>query len=233
MSRWLAVSATDGGTRTNDRFQTCHSQEEKVKGREKTPLRIGMFGGSFDPPHIGHFFCARVAAEKLGLDRLLVVPTAHQPHKLEGPFAPSELRCRMVRALIANDTLFELSTLEIEREDISYTVDTLRDLAVAFPDPKYERYCLIGSDAFNEIDSWKDTRTIFQLARIVVLIRPGDAELEHRNRWVDRAIRIDIPKLEISSTDIRQRISQGLPVNLVIGEAVDEIIKEHNLYCNH
>ena len=204
-----------------------------MKGKEKTPLRIGMFGGSFDPPHIAHFFCARVAAEKLGLDRLLVIPAAHQPHKLEGPFASSELRCQMVRVLIADDPLFELSTLEIDREGISYTVDTLQDLAVAFPDPQCERYCLIGSDAFAEIDNWKDTKTIFQLARIVVLIRSGEGEDELRSKWADRAIRIDIPKFEISSTDIRERIAQGLPVNLVVGEAVDRIIQEHNLYRNH
>ena len=201
-----------------------------MKGKSRYSTRIGIFGGSFDPPHIGHFYCALIAAEKLGLDRLLVIPTAIQPHKLEGPSASNELRCRMIQALIRDDPLFEMSMIEIDRGGISYTVETLMSLSEQYPAPDHELYCLIGADAFDEIDTWKETKTIFKLARVVVLTRPENDRANGQNRWSDRAIKIVIPKLEISSTEIRQRIAEGLPIRLIVGDEIDRIIREQGLY---
>lgn len=201
-----------------------------MKGLSKRRRRIGIFGGSFDPPHIGHFYCARVAAEKLGLDRLLVIPAALQPHKLEGAAASSELRCRMVEALIKDDPLFELSLMEIERGGISYTVDTLRALSEVYPESDHELFCLIGADSFEDIDTWRDTKSIFKLARIVVLSRPGNEHEKRVNKWSNRAIDIVIPKIEISSTEIRHRIAEDLPIRLLVGESVERIILENHLY---
>lgn len=197
---------------------------------DSDPVRIGVFGGSFDPPHIAHFLCARVAAENLGLDRLLVVPAAVQPHKPEGAIAPEALRCEMIRAMIENDPLFELSTLELDRGGISFTVETLKILAVRYPSPQYELYLLIGADAINEFDAWRDPEEIFKIARVVVMERPGSDESADDSRWIRQLIHVNIPRLEISSSNIRERISAGLPVEMIVGSRVNEIIKRHGLY---
>ncbi len=196
----------------------------------RSPVRIGIFGGSFDPPHIAHFICARIAAEKLLLKRLFVVPSSISPHKRNGAAASAELRCEMIQALIGDDSLFELSRLEIERGGVSYTVDTLRQLAETHPSPDHELYCLIGSDALKEMDTWQDPETIFSLSKVAVMTRPGTDPFRNSNCWTENARRVEIPRIEISSTIIRERIAAGLPVGLLVGTGVEKIIRRHRLY---
>lgn len=197
---------------------------------EGSPVRIGMFGGSFDPPHIGHFICARVAAEKLGLQRLLVIPAARQPNKVSGALAPDDVRCEMIQALTGDDPLFELSRIEIERGGVSYSVETLQALARQYPPPGYELYMLIGADALNEINAWRDTETIFSIARIAVMTRPGGEVFKAESKRAKLALRVEVPRLEISSTEIRKRIAEGLPVRHMVGREVEEIIRREGLY---
>lgn len=196
----------------------------------RSPVRIGIFGGSFDPPHIAHFICARIAAEKLLLKRLLVVPSSISPHKRNGAAASAELRCEMIQALIGDDSLFELSRLEINRGGVSYTIDTLRQLAVTYPAPDHELYCLIGADALKEMDTWQDTETIFSLSKVAVMTRPGTDPFRNSNCWTENARRVVIPRIEISSTIIRERIAAGLPVGLLVGSGAEKIIQRHQLY---
>ncbi len=197
---------------------------------DSAPVRIGVFGGSFDPPHIGHFYCARVAAEILGLHRVLVIPAAVQPHKTAGTVAPDKIRCEMIQALIKDDPLFELSTLELERGGVSYTIDTLRILSQQYQAPQHELYLLIGTDAINEFDTWRNPDEIFALAGVVVMKRQGIEVYNDKDRWVKRAVKVEIPRLEISSSSIRERIAAGLPVKMIVGEEVDEIIRRNGLY---
>lgn len=192
--------------------------------------RIGVFGGSFDPPHIGHFHSVRVAAEKLKLNKLLIIPAATQPHKPSGTTAPADVRCKMIEALIDDDPLFELNRIEIERGGISYTVDTLKALSEQYSNPDYKLYLLIGSDALSEMDTWRDPDTIFRLAEVVVMSRPGNDFAFNSSHWSLEALRVNIPRLEISSTEIRKRIAGDLPVELLTGKAVSQIIIEHDLY---
>jgi len=197
---------------------------------DESVKRIGIFGGSFDPPHIGHFHSVRVAANKLNLQKLLIIPAANQPHKPYGTIASAELRCKMIEAFIDSDPLFELSRIELERGGVSYTVDTLKELSEQYPDSDYKLYLLIGSDALSEMDTWRDPETIFQLAKVVVMNRPGNNINSISSHWAQEAQSVNIPRLEISSTDIRKRISQGLPVELLTGKAVNRIIIENGLY---
>jgi len=192
--------------------------------------RIGVFGGSFDPPHIGHFHSVRIAAEHLKLQKVLIIPAAIQPHKPSGTTASADLRCRMIEALIDGDSLFELSRLELERGGISYTVDTLKTLIDKYPSHHHQLYLLIGSDALDEINSWREPELIFQLAKVVVMSRPGNDSAFSGSRWAEKAMRVDIPRLEISSTYIRERIGEGLPVEMIVGKAVNRIITECGLY---
>ncbi len=192
--------------------------------------RIGVFGGSFDPPHIGHFHSVRIAAEHLKLQKLLIMPAAIQPCKPSGTAAPADLRCRMIEALIDGDQLFELSRLELDRGGVSYTVDTLKTLTEKYPSPQYELYLLIGSDALDEMESWREPELIFKLAKVVVMSRPGNDSAFSGSHWAEKALRVDIPRLEISSTYIRERIAEGLPVEMIIGKEVNRIITESDVY---
>ncbi|MCF7810662.1 nicotinate-nucleotide adenylyltransferase [bacterium] len=192
--------------------------------------RIGVFGGSFDPPHIGHFHSVRIAAEQLDLKKILIIPAAIQPHKPSGSIASDELRCKMIEALIHSDPLFELCRFEIERGGVSYTVDTLKLLTEQYPNPPNKLYLLVGSDTLSEMDSWREPDTVFQLAKVVVMSRPGNNVNSISSHWALEAQSVNIPRLEISSTDIRKRIAKGLPVELLTGKAVNQIIIENGLY---
>jgi len=193
-------------------------------------IHIGVFGGSFDPPHIAHFICSRIAAEWLGLSKLLVIPTATQPCKPAGTSASAELRCEMIQALIRDDPLFELSRIEIDRGGISYTVDTLKKLIELYPSPEYKLHFLIGADAMSEMYEWRDPEAIFSIVKVAVMMRPGTDPFKENNQWAERALHVEIPRLEISSTTVRQRIAVGLSVTLMVGSEVDDIIRRNRLY---
>lgn len=189
-----------------------------------------MFGGSFDPPHIGHFICARVVAETLGLERILVVPTSIQPHKPGGPSAPDEVRWAMVKAATAVDPLFEPVRMELDRKGISYSVDTLESLAGKFPPEKFSLFWIIGSDAAAEIAEWKNPDRIVELAKLTVMKRRGWDENTVPSRYIRHMSFVETPVIEVSSTEIRRRVHDRLPVNLMVIPAVNDIISEHNLY---
>ncbi len=192
--------------------------------------RIGVFGGSFDPPHIGHFICARTVAEVLGLTRVLVIPVARQPLKPYGPIAPASARWRMVRAITEGDDLFEPSRIEIDRPGASYTVDTLIELRRVHPPERDELFLIIGFDALKEMPDWKQPDRIFETARVAVMSRPGYDPPTMPSRWKSRLDFIETPQIDISSTRIRERIRTGLPVQLMVGCEVAQIIERLGLY---
>ena len=207
------------------------TQNTKLKTQNPSrPIRIGIFGGSFDPPHLAHFACVRVAAEKLKLDRVLVIPAAIQPNKPSGTIADSELRCEMINILIENDPLFQLSRIEIDRENISYTIETLRIISKTYQEPEHSLCLLIGADTLPEFDTWREPDKIFALTSVAVMIRPGYDKPTGVNKWTELSIQVEVPLLEISSSMVRERIAAGLPVNLFVGDKVAEVIKLHRLY---
>jgi nicotinate-nucleotide adenylyltransferase len=194
--------------------------------------RIGLFGGSFDPPHIGHFIAARAAAEAAGLDEILVIPAYLQPHKPEGHFTPAEVRLQMVEACIRDDPLFCSSRIEIDRGGVSFTVDTLRELSLIYPSPAHQLVLILGADALLDIERWKEPDAIFQLAEAVILDRPGSEKPELPARWSDRITRTTTPLIDVSSTGIRSRVLQGLSIRWLTPEPVVELIREHRLYLH-
>lgn len=179
-------------------------------------MRIGIFGGSFDPPHVGHFLAAVDAAERLQLDRLLWVPTAQQPLKTDAPHhASAEQRFAMVTAATSAYSAFEPSRIEIDRPGLSYTVNTARALAEQFPGA--ERYLLVGEDAWSRFAEWREPDVIRTLVRMEVLARREGGEFPGR-------------VIEISSTEIRERVRAGKSVRGFVQDAVAEIIESQGLY---
>lgn len=179
-------------------------------------MQIGIFGGSFDPPHVGHYLAAVDAAERIGLDRLLWVPAAQQPLKVGAPHAATaEQRFRMVVAATAAYPSFEASRIETDRPGLSYTVGTAEALAEAYPEA--ERYLLIGEDAWSRFDEWREPARIRSLLHIHVLARRNDSAFPGR-------------VVEVSSTEIRERARRGLPIRGFVQDAVADLIDSEGLY---
>ena len=187
---------------------------------------VGVFGGTFDPPHLGHLIVAQDVLEALGLDRLLLVPAGDPPHR-DGPFAPAELRARMLEAAVAGTVGLEVSRLELERSGPSYTVDTLRELAL----PRDALHLVIGVDQLEALHTWKEPEELARLARLVVMAREGRDPREVVPRVDLEYEVVPVTRVDLSSTGIRRRIAEGRSVRYRLPEAVLKIVEEENLYA--
>jgi nicotinate-nucleotide adenylyltransferase len=195
-----------------------------------TKQRYGIFGGTFDPIHHGHLIAAQAAVEALNLGRVVFMPSAHPPHK-DIPSVTSYLyRKQMVELAIEGNPNFMVTDLESKRPDPSYTVETIEVLRREFPEPDYHLILLIGGDNLLEFRNWKEPEKIIDLIEIAVLARPGYQESDAPEMIQGKAQWVQIPLIEISSTDIRNRVSQGLPIQYQVPDRVDEFVKQKNLY---
>jgi nicotinate-nucleotide adenylyltransferase len=196
--------------------------------------RIGIFGGTFDPPHLGHLILASEVRYQLALDRLLWVLTPLPPHKPGRPITDLEHRLELVRAAIADAPEFELSTVEIDRPPPHYAVDTVRLLREAFPGDAL--IYLMGGDSLRDLHAWHDAAMLVELLDgIGVMRRPEDevdpGVLESRLPGVSRKIEVvRAPLLEIASSDIRHRVLEGAPYRYYVHPAVFELIETLHLY---
>lgn len=194
---------------------------------------IGLFGGSFDPIHLGHLIAAQIALEEAGLDQVWFVPTFLSPHK-EGQRATAMQRLKMVQLAIEGNPDFGVNTLEIERGSVSYTIDTVKAMAERYPQHRFD--WIVGADMAIDFPNWQNADEILQYVGLLALSRPG----HHLERWVAELppdsplfgkIRI-IPmlQLDISSSDIRRRVKSGLKITYLTPPKVADYIKEHRLY---
>jgi nicotinate-nucleotide adenylyltransferase len=181
--------------------------------------RIGVFGGTFDPVHLGHMAIANAALDELGLDRVYFVPARQSPLKDERPVASELDRLAMLKAAIAGEPRFRVSTLELEREGASYTVDTLEALR-----SEGELFLIVGSDAFADFARWRDPDRIRGLAKVVLAARPG-APNAPRDGTV-----LDLPLMDISSRELRARVARGRSLRYLVPEGALRYIEEHRLY---
>lgn len=190
-------------------------------------MRIGVLGGTFDPPHVGHLIAAVDAYESLKLDRLIFIPTASQPHKTATPaIASAKDRLEMLRLAVGTDRRFEVSDREIERGGLSYTVDTLETLRREHPDA--ELVLIVGMDALASFDRWKNPDRILELAGLAIVARNGDPTTSAR---VDRNVTVvGSRQVDVSSTEIRKRLSEGKSVRGFVAESVEAYIAARNLY---
>lgn len=190
-------------------------------------MRLGIFGGSFDPPHVGHLLAAVDAFEALSLDSLIFVPAAVQPLKAGMAAAAPHHRLAMVRLLVGADTRFAVDAVEIERAGLSYTVDTLETFAKRFPSA--ERFFLVGEDAMTAFGAWKAPQQIMRLAQVAILRRPGAAAADLANA-PDGTISLSTRLIEVSSTEIRERVRDGKSIRGFVPESVAVFIETERLY---
>ena len=189
-------------------------------------MKLGIYGGSFDPVHLGHLLVAQAALEELGLDRLFFVPAAQSPFKPENKPAPDAARLRLLRLALAGKPHCELDEQELRRGGVSYTVDTLRDYAKKFPGAKL--FYLIGTDHVAKLKEWREPGELARLAEFVVIPRPGEATANFPPPFRGRMLK-GFP-LAVSSLEIRARLKAGLPIEPLVPPAVAEAIYAAKLY---
>jgi nicotinate-nucleotide adenylyltransferase len=192
-------------------------------------VKIGLFGGTFDPIHMGHLRAAENAREALGLNTIHFIPAGAPPHRVGPKTSPTD-RFAMVALATASHPAFVASDVEVKRAGTSYTVDTLISMREAFPND--ELVLIVGSDAFGDIASWKDTDRIFSMCRVAVVHRPGEVPgselvLEFT---MDRVSWVEAAGLQVSATDIRRRVAEGRSVRYLVPDLVADYIQKRGLY---
>ena len=193
-------------------------------------INIGLFGGTFDPVHIGHMIWAERVRELLGLEKVIFMPAGSPPHKHLPAVSDRRLRYQMVEAAISGNPYFELSPLEVKARRISFTVETLTELRRLYPDPDYELFLIIGADSLLDLENWKSPDRLFDFARVVVMNRPGFTLDQVESRYRRKIIFVEEPLIGISSTDIRRRVRNGDSIRYLVPENVEKFIREHGLY---
>lgn len=198
-------------------------------------MKVGVFGGTFDPIHYGHLVAAEEAWARLELGYVLFVPAGQPPHKLGRAISPAVHRVAMVELAIGGNARFLVSRVDVERAGPSYSVDMLAELQRRLG-KAVQLHFIIGLDSLSELLTWHDPARLVQLCRVVAVTRPG-------YRWYDLASleaaipqareRIDIvevPQLDISSSDLRQRVAEGCPISYQVPRAVERYIEKQGLY---
>jgi nicotinate-nucleotide adenylyltransferase len=196
--------------------------------------RIGVFGGTFDPPHLGHLILASEARFQLRLNRLLWVLTAVPPHKIKNTISPVEARLEMLRRAVAGESDFEISTVDIDRPGPHYMLDTIRLLIAQ--NPESEMVLVIGEDSLHDLPGWhRPLELVAACSEIGVMRRPGDLKdfsaLERSLPGLSRKVHfVDAPLLEIASHQIRERARRNMPFRYYVPATVHEYISSHRLY---
>ena len=189
-------------------------------------MRLGVYGGSFDPPHVGHLLVVSDAVDELQLDRVVWVPTAVQPLKgARAGAADPATRLAMVEAAVAGDARFAVSSIEIDRGGLSFTVDTLAAFAREYP--AADRFLLIGLDSVGTFPRWREPERIMELAQVAVLQRATDGVTPP----VPAGMRVvTTRRVDVSSTEVRQRVRSGQPIRAFVPDAVARIVEQAGLY---
>ena len=191
-------------------------------------MRIGVFGGTFDPPHVGHLLLAADACDALSLQRLIFVPAAAQPFKVETPAVASpEDRLEMISLATRDDSRYAVENTEIRREGLSYTVDTLEE--IARNNAGAQLFLLIGQDTLSGFHGWKRPDRIRQLATLAVMERAGSPG-SGREPSSDGVVAISTRRVDVSSTEIRKRLADGKSIRGFVPEAVERYIAARGLY---
>ncbi len=191
-------------------------------------MRIGIFGGSFNPPHIGHLMIAELAFEQLGLDKVIFVPAYLPPHKVGSHRSSPYHRLQMTKIAVKGNPQFIVSDIEIQREGISYTVDTLQYYKKRYP--KSKLFLLIGGDNYAQFVAWKSPDVIAMLATLAVYPRPGYDSNVLPHSYFGKEYLLQGNKLDLSSTEIRKRVFHGKTIRYLVPEKVEQYIVKKRLY---
>ncbi len=200
-------------------------------------MRLGLFGGSFDPIHLGHLMLAESAHEQCGLEQVWFLPAAVPPHKQDRQLTSGDNRVEMLELAIGGHSGFAVSSHEVDRGGVSYTVETLEHFSAQ--DPDGELFFIMGADMLADLPNWRQAATVCELATPIVACRAGDPEPDFgclaglvQPERIDqiRRHRIESPLIELSSTEIRHRVAEGSSIRYRTPRAVEKYIETHGLY---
>jgi nicotinate-nucleotide adenylyltransferase len=193
-------------------------------------VKIGVFGGAFDPPHVGHLIIAEGVRAAFDLDRILFIPYTTGPHRPQGPSVSAIDRLQMLQLSTADNEYLEIDDLELRRGGISFTIDTLRTLAETRAGDEF--VLIIGSDQLQEFSDWKEWKNILDMVEVAVVARPGFDLESGPDELTEKMIPVSLPLLLISSSMIRERISNGLSIRYLVQPAVAGYIEKQGLYLD-
>lgn len=213
--------------------RTAPASEPATSGAQRR--RIGVLGGTFDPPHVGHLWLATLAADAMELERVLFMPAAQPPHKPHDGVSRATDRLLMTRLAIAPDPMLELTAIEMERPGPSYTIDSVAELQ-DLHGPDVQLYLVMAADSLEQIDTWREPDALLERIEWIVGPRPG-APLPDRSALEDRfgagASRIHVlggPSLDVSSSEVRRRVAAGHAIRYLVPRGVEELITDRGLY---
>jgi len=193
-------------------------------------MKIGLYGGTFDPPHNAHLSLAKWVQKELQLAYIYFIPASIHAFKKKSDLSPTSIRLKLVQKAIEGYERFRVSRIEIDRKDTSYTVKTLQDFRKIEKLPDSELYYLIGEDNLIDFHRWKDPDSILKLAQIIVLRRSGPHLRKVSSELGRKVIFLDSPIIDVSATDIRKKIKMGIDVSELLPPSVLKIINDYKLY---
>jgi nicotinate-nucleotide adenylyltransferase len=199
-------------------------------------MRLGLYGGTFDPVHFGHLLLAEQCREQFSLDEVWFLPSGNPPHKDQRAITSGQARVEMLQFALAGHPQFQVNRMELAREGTTFTVDTLSTLAAE--DAQRELFFLIGADSLDDLPTWRNPRRVTELATIVAVNRGGgppptlDAVRSELGEAAASRIQLaSMPAIDLSSSDIRRRVQEGKSIRYMTPRAVEVYIQEHRLYC--
>ena len=190
--------------------------------------KVGIFGGTFDPIHLGHLITAQSVREIRKLEKIIFIPAYISPHKSDIKTSSADDRLNMIKLAIEGISFFEYSDLEIRKGGVSFTVDTLRELKEKYENLEF----IVGYDNIFTFNTWRDPDEIMNLATIVVLKRKSSHPPEFKDKYYNQAVFVQTRGIEISATDLRERVKKELPINFLVPPKVMEYIYNHKLYVD-
>ena len=191
-------------------------------------MKLGIFGGSFNPPHIGHLIVAESVRDQLQFEKILFIPSANPPNKHDRSVAPAMDRLQMTRLAVQGNSDFDVSDIEAQRGGISYTIDTVTALAALYP--KANISLIIGTDNLLEFQTWKSPDEILSKVDLVAMTRPGFSTQADHGKLSKFVTFVNVPQIGISGTEIRRRVKTGRTIRYLVPQAVQEFIVKRGLY---
>ncbi len=193
-------------------------------------MKLGIFGGTYNPIHLGHLISAQCIQEQFGLDCVEFIPSKYPVHKVIDVPVSAEARYEMVSMAVEGNPYFKASRIEIDREEPSYTIITLQQLQEIHHDA--ELFLIVGADAFNDFRTWKQYRDIIEMSNLICIPRPGITTIAKEPSVGEKFLIANNPMIQISSSDIRERIKRGLSIRYLVPRKVEEFINKWKLYQN-
>jgi nicotinate-nucleotide adenylyltransferase len=193
-------------------------------------MKLGIFGGSFNPPHIAHCILTEYLLEYLGLEKIVIVPSHISPHKIDTDILSAEKRFELAHLAFTGNPRVEVSRIEIDRGGKSYTIDTLRDFLRIYSSPQL--FFIMGVDNLIGFNTWKEYQAILDICTVVAMNRPGFRTEDIESEIIGNVTIVSVPHLEISSTDIRERIRKRQSVKYLLPELVERKIQEEGYYLS-